>query len=339
MAGWMAEPRPSPPPSLARRELKHRRTVLLGIAVLLVLAMSPLFVPHLPGLDAVFEGRDHLWDICMIALHAILDPVHGVFQGLFLAGLSYAAYDRVRAWHSMARALAPFSAIPPQAGGATWLAALAAGVDPERIRVVAGLPSPAFTVGWLRPRVYVAAELEDRLSADELAAVLSHEGVHASRRDPLRLSLLRFLACMLFWIPALRRLATDVAAEGEVRADDRAAERHGLALASALVRLAGWERSPEPAAVGFTGGDLLERRVLRLTGEEIPPRSNVTRRSMAGAAIALLLAWSSSVAVAHPLPADHHLHCHDHSGSRVPHIFCSSCLHFRSEDCPHHSEH
>jgi Zn-dependent protease with chaperone function len=331
----MPELRPRRASGLARREQIHRRTALVAIAVLLVLAMSPLVLPHLPWMDALFEGRSHLWNICMIAAHAFLDPVHGVFQGLFVAGLSYAAFDRLRAWHSMARALAPFSTSPPQVGSATWRAAVAADMDPERIRLATGLPSPAFTAGWLRPRVYVAADLENRLSADELAAVLAHEHVHATRRDPLRLSLLRFLACTLFWIPALRRLATDVAAEGEVRADDHAAQRHGLALASALVRLAGWERAVEPVAVGFTGGDLLERRVLRLTGEEIPPRSNVTRRSMAGAAIALLLAWCSGVAVAHPLPSDHGSHCRDHSGSPVVHLLCSSCLHFRSEDCPH----
>jgi Zn-dependent protease with chaperone function len=331
----VAEPRPRPANSLARRELIHRRTALVAIATLLVLAMSPLVLPHLPWMDALFEGRAHLWNLCMIALHAFLDPVHGLFQGLFVAGLSYAAFDRLRAWHSMARALAPFSAAPPQVGSPTWRAALAADFDPERIRIVSGLPSPAFTAGWLRPRVYVAADLESRLAPEELAAVLAHERVHATRRDPLRLSLLRFLACTLFWIPALRRLATDVAAEGEVRADDQAAERHGLALASALVRLAGWERGVEPVAVGFTGGDLLERRVLRLTGEEIAPRSSVTRRSMAGAGVALLLAWCSGVAVAHPLPADHDSHCRDHSGSPVVHLLCSSCLHFRSEDCPH----
>jgi beta-lactamase regulating signal transducer with metallopeptidase domain len=187
----------------------------------------------------------------------------------------------------------------------------------------------------VRPRIYIAASLEGRLSEDELAAVLAHEAAHADRRDPLRLSLLRFLGCTLFWIPALRRLSKDVADEGEVRADDLAAKRHGLALAAALVRLAAWEQSTTPVAVGFTGGDLLERRVLRLTGEEIPPRSNVTRRSLAVAAVALLLAWSSGMVVAHPLPAGHDAHCHDHSGAPVFHLFCSSCVHGKSEDCPH----
>jgi Zn-dependent protease with chaperone function len=176
------------------------------------------------------------------------------------------------------------------------------------------------------------------LTERELAAVIAHEGAHARRRDPLRLSLLRFLACMLFWVPALRRLGSDIAAEGEVLADDHAAARHGLALASALVQLAGWERARTGLGVGFTDGDLLERRVLRLTGEEVAPRSGVTRRSLAGAGVALLLAWSSGVAAAHPLPTGHDAHCHDHSRAAVFHLFCDSCLHGRSDFCPHEGQ-
>ena len=40
-----------------------------------------------------------------------------------------------------------------------------------------------------------------------------------ARRDPLRLSLMRFLACTLFYIPALRRLADDLTDEAEIEAD------------------------------------------------------------------------------------------------------------------------
>jgi hypothetical protein len=323
-------------PGAARREQSHRRAVLLGVGVLLVLGMSPLFGHHLPiGLDALMVGTDHLWTICLIALHALLDPVHEIFHVLFFAGLGSAGWDRYRAWRSVGRALAPFTPLPAEPGSASWRAATAAGAHPAQVRIVRELPTPAFTAGWLRPRIYVSAALEAQLSEDELAAVLAHEAAHAARRDPLRLSLLRFLGCTLFWIPALRRLAADVAAEVEVRADDAAAERHGLALASALVRLAAWNRSSSTSAVGFTGGDLLERRVLRLTGEEIPPRSSVTRRSVAAASVALLLAWSSGMAVAHPLPAGDHAHCDQHSGPPLFHLFCSSCVHGRSENCPH----
>jgi beta-lactamase regulating signal transducer with metallopeptidase domain len=191
---------------------------------------------------------------------------------------------------------------------------------------------PAFTAGWLRPRVYVAESLGWLLSEDELAAVLTHEGAHVARRDPLRLSLLRFLGCTLFWIPALRRLAGDIADEGEVRADDVAASRHGLALASALVRLAAWPSAGSGAvAVGFTGGDLLERRVLRLTGERIAPKTRVTKLSLLGAGLALVLAWSSGMAVAHPMPMGHELHCEQRDRAAIFHLFC----HAGTNECPH----
>ena len=41
------------------------------------------------------------------------------------------------------------------------IAACAAGLAPERIRVVEGLPNPAFTAGWYAPRVYVDAALTE----------------------------------------------------------------------------------------------------------------------------------------------------------------------------------
>ena len=106
----------------------------------------------------------------------------------------------------------------------------------------------------------------------ELNAVLAHEQAHVVRRDPLRLAALRFLACTLFWLPALRRLADDVTDEAEIAADDIAAGDQPLVLASAILRVASWRdlrAGPLGAigATGFTCRDLLERRIRRLAGE------------------------------------------------------------------------
>ena len=76
---------------------------------------------------------------------------------------------------------------------------------------MSGLPNPAFTAGWWHPRVYVAAEIADVLDEDQLTAVLMHEAAHLTRRDPLRLSVLRFLAHTLFYLPTFGRLAEDAA--------------------------------------------------------------------------------------------------------------------------------
>ncbi len=161
------------------------------------------------------------------------------------------------------------------------------------------------------------------------------------RRDPLRLSMLRFLSCMLFWMPVERRLADDIADEAEIRADDRASRDRPLELASAILALAQWVR---PAAtwhggVGFDERDLLDRRVRRLAGEDVTPRSRVTRRSLLGASLLLAIAWTSGAAVAHPLPGEvtgQPEHCEQHDTSAVRHLFCLGALvSWNHRDCPH----
>ncbi|MDQ3556565.1 MAG: M48 family metalloprotease, partial [Gemmatimonadota bacterium] len=305
---------------LVSREQTHRRTVLLWIGVLLLLVISPLFSHHLfRGTEAILAGRDHLGALCLIALHTLLQPVHELFHLLFVAGLLYAAWDRLRTWNRAREVLGVLDVRTPEVGDAFWCAARSAGVEPGAVRVAQGLPTAAFTVGWLRPRVFVAASLADRLEPNQLTAVFAHEGAHALRRDPLRLSLLRFLTCTLFWIPALRRLADDIADEAEIQADDAAAAGQPLVLASAIVALArSMEEFTVPyAAVGFHRSDLLERRVRRLLGEEPLPGSHLTRRSLVGATAALIVVFVSGAVMAHPLPAQtpssHSEHCEHRS--------------------------
>jgi Zn-dependent protease with chaperone function len=315
---------------LVTREEAHRRALLLAIGTLLLFSVSPVFGHHFAeGLEHSLRGQDHLGALCLIALHAVLRPVHLLFHALVVAGLAYAAYDRVRAALRVRRALAPLQSAVPAAGDAFHSAAVAVGLDPQRVRVVRGLPNPAFTAGWLRPRVYVAESVAERLGADELRALLAHEGAHVARRDPLRLSLLRFLALTLFWLPALRRLAYDIADEAEIQADDRAARGQPLALASAILSLASWG-APGAAwseGVGFAQRtDLLDRRIRRLAGEAPPPASRLTRGSVAGALLALALVGASGAIMSHPLPVDHLAHPSNHCGhpgeSPFGHLFC-----------------
>jgi Zn-dependent protease with chaperone function len=330
------------PPEVVSREHRHRRVLLLGLAVLLLLAMSPLFGHHLPlGLDERLAGRDHLWAFCLVALHALMAPVHGVFHLLLLTGVAYAARDRARAWRMQRAVLSRLGASVQPAGAGIARAAASLDLPLARIRVVEGLPSPAFTSGWLSPRIYLSASLADRLSPGELRAVIAHEAEHARRRDPLRLSLLRFLACTLFWLPAVARLAEDIADEAEVGADDAAVLDQPLALASAILTLAQWLRPARTAhgGVGFDERDLLERRVRRLAGEDVPPRTRLTRTSVIGAGFALLLAWTSGTVMAHPLPGHtpaHEEHCQHEGASVLLHVFCvgHGAASSRS-DCPH----
>lgn len=313
-----AMPHPYLPPPVRAREQAHRRWVLLAIAALIIMSTSPVFGHHLAARgEVLLAGRDHLFGVCLIALHLLLEPVHFASHLLILVGLLYAIWDRLRAWNRVRVTLQGLEAGVPRVHPALAEMARQCGFNPARIRVVADLPNPAFTAGWFRPRVFLDAELVDLLSRDELAAVVAHEGAHAGRRDPLRLSLLRFLACTLFFLPALRRLAADAADESEIAADDAAASLASpnapLALASAIVRLATeWNvvrspgrlrLAPSDGIVGFQRTDLLDRRVRRLMGEDTAVGTHVTRRSVAGAASILTLVWLSGLMMAHPLPA------------------------------------
>jgi predicted transcriptional regulator len=260
---------------------------------------------------------------------------------LLVVGLAYAVWDRARAWRTQRVVLCDLQASVPRAGSEIARAAASLELPLDAVRVVEGLLSPAFTLGWLRPRIYVSACLPERLSPAELRAVLAHEAAHVRRRDPLRLCLLRFLACTLFWLPAVRRLAEDIADEAEVSADDAAVLDQPLALASAIVTLAQWLRPGRAVhdGVGFDERNLLERRVRRLAGEDVAPRSRLTRTSVVGAALALLLAWTSGAVMAHPLPGQtpaHDEHCQHEGASVLFHLFClshgtaggrSDCLH------------
>lgn len=339
---------------VVEREQGRRRVLLWSIAALTFLSISPVVGHHLAARadETLLRGTDMIGALCLIALHMLMAPLHEAFHLALAGGLAYASWDRLRAWLGMRCTLRQLDARRPTPGDRFERAAAAVGLTPERVRIVVGLPNPAFTAGLFRPAVYVSAELAEWLSHAELRAVLAHERAHLARHDPLRLSVLRFFACTLFWIPALRRLAADVADEAEVQADDAAARAHPLELASAILSVASWSgattswsaRPGAGAIAGFMCHDLVERRVRRLAGEDTRPRTHVTRRSLVGATIMLLLGWGSGVVMAHPMPEartgaavshGEHRHCHDHTGSALSHVWCGASARTAAADCPH----
>jgi hypothetical protein len=340
--------------SLVVRGLSRRQILLVVISSLTVLATVPVIGHHaLGGGATLLEGRDNLGDLCLVALHVILAPVHSGFHLALIAGALYAIADRARAGVRLHRGLARLSVSGAYPGGPFADAIRAAGSNPARVRVVSGLPNPAFTAGWWKPRIYLAAELLQVLDDAELERVVAHENAHLERRDPLRLAVLRFFGCMLFWIPALKKLAADVADEAEFEADEVAANGRPLILASAILKVALWKQreSPHLAGVGFVERDLVEQRVRRLSGERQPRASRVTTRSLVGATAMLVAVLGSGIVVAHPLHAlpamemtaahsaggGHSGKCHAHSENVFLHLLCGGLpFGVAGVDCPHH---
>jgi len=318
------------------RENTHRRVLLASATTLLIFATLPTLAHHLPvRLAEPLPGAQHLWGFCLVALGEILDPVHHLFHMALAIGLAYAFWDRFRALRTLRSVLIDLDAEVPGKNGSVWNAAIAAGIDPTDVRVVAGLPNPAFTVGTFSPRIYVASDLGARLSTEELAMVLSHEAAHVRRRDPLRLSVYRFLSCTFFWIPALRCLSDDIADEAEIEADDAAGTNAPLVLASAILNLADCDASPVAATVAFQNPDLLQRRIRRLAGEETALPSRLTRRSIAGACLSVALVVASGLAAEQgPGGPSHCKHAHNFP---FAHLLCTSASWQHMETHCHHA--
>lgn len=327
-------------PSVRLREQSHRRASMMAIAVLLILSTAPVIGHHVWGSVGVpLTGVDHLGVFCMVALRSVFTPVHGLFHLTLGVGLAFAIWDRWRAWRHQVQTLSLLETSVPQPGESFFLMASTAGLDPGRVRIVDGLPNPAFTVGLVSPRVFVARDLLLKLREPELVAVLAHESAHVQRRDPLRVAAFRFIGRTLFWIPALRRLADDMVDEVEILADDAAARGRPLVLASAILSLADWRQQSVAGSVGFQCADLLERRIRRLAGEDTPVGSHLTRRSIAGAAFALVLVASAGAFAAPSGSTSHALHdshCIHRGESALRHLFCAGFHH--ASHCPHSLE-
>ncbi len=96
-------------------------------------------------------------------------------------------------------------------------------------------------VGTVRPRLFIADQLFDSLSDEELAAALAHERGHLTARDNLKRVVMRVCRDMLAIVPCGRNLDKAWKNASEAAADERAAEsspRIALELAAALLKIA-----------------------------------------------------------------------------------------------------
>jgi len=118
-------------------------------------------------------------------------------------------------------------------------------------------------VGALRPRLFIADQVLESLSQEELAAAIAHECGHLAAHDNFKRSVMRISRAALLLIPCGRSLDHAWSDASESAADEHAAERSSLValnLASALVRIAKMipkgQRQIMPASVSaFLSGD------------------------------------------------------------------------------------
>jgi Zn-dependent protease with chaperone function len=96
-------------------------------------------------------------------------------------------------------------------------------------------------VGALRPRLFIATQVFESLTEEELAAAIAHEYGHLAAHDNFKRSVMRISRAALLLIPCGRSLDRAWSKASESAADEHAAQRSSLValnLASALVRIA-----------------------------------------------------------------------------------------------------
>lgn len=161
------------------------------------------------------------------------------------------------------------------------------------VRVIASRRAHAFTLGFLRPRIYISSALVDLLDERELRCVLAHERHHAQRHDPLRRALVQAVCDGFWFIPALRKTARAHATVSELAADAVAMRQTGpQPLASALLAF---------EAHGRAGAGADGERVRFLLGETRRPRHGLP---LAAAGAILLALAGATVYLLRPVPTE-----------------------------------
>ncbi len=114
------------------------------------------------------------------------------------------------------------------------------GIGIPTFRIANSFPIIA-VVGTIKPRLFIAEHVLERLSEEELSAAIAHECGHLAAHDNFKRSLLRACRDVLMIVPCGRSLDRAWAEAAECAADEHAAQQNAetaLNLASALVKIA-----------------------------------------------------------------------------------------------------
>lgn len=230
---------------------------------LLFVLLLPVVTAMQPHAVAFLHGPHGAWHHWQEAVRG--SPV--AHAGLHVGNLLFLAFVGgcwLRAAYRLGRSRALVGALRQQA------VCDAANRTDWPVYTVPGGQAACFTVGVLRPAIYVSASLRARVSPRDYEAMLAHESAHLRRRDGLTGALLSAFFT-LFPVPGSRVLRADWERAAERACDAAAALSLGSPcdVAAALIQVARLVRHPlvgMPEGIAFTraSGEDVEGRVRSL---------------------------------------------------------------------------
>lgn len=134
-------------------------------------------------------------------------------------------------------------------------------------RVTPALGTDAVVIGAIRPRIYVGRDLVDRLTDDEIQAVLYHEEHHRLTLAPLRAAAITSWLRLFGRAGTVREMLLDRLADLETMADAEALRRGSTAGSLARALLKGGEPIGLTAAFSYAADRRVEQLLEHVEGD------------------------------------------------------------------------
>ena len=241
----------------------------IAAPVLSFLVLATLFIPAYVGYEPYGTSE-------------VVSKKLAAFAIVSFLGLGFASWRAVRSWIATRRLAKQWLH-----GAVSIQVPL---VNIPTFRITHTFPIIA-VVGTLRPRLFIAEQVLESLTEDELAAGIAHESGHLAARDNFKRALLRGCRDLLTIVPTGRSLDRAWSESVECAADEHAARVSpdvALNLASALVQIARMVplgvRTELPLATFLVGEETrgIKVRVRRLIEIASAGRSNGGERLRVG---------------------------------------------------------
>ncbi len=146
--------------------------------------------------------------------------------------------------------------------------------------------------GIFRPVLLLPEGILDRLTAEQLSAIVAHEMCHVRRRDNLTYALHMIVEAMFWFYPPVWWLGTQLLKEREQACDEAVLESGGKAqiYAEGILNVCKhYIESPMACVAGVTGSDL-KKRIVRIMTEQVARKLDLNRKLLLGAAGLLAMA-------------------------------------------------